>query len=70
MFSPGRLVRVQHKANFSHPLLGRNGGADKSLGQMSVDAVDEAVEVYMQGTIRVELIGHFKPCMTEIYLHI
>ena len=21
-------------------------------------------------TMRVELIGHFKPCMTEIYLHI
>ena len=22
------------------------------------------------GTMRVELIGHFKPCMTDIYLHI
>ena len=22
------------------------------------------------GTMRVELIGHFKPCITEIYLHI
>ena len=21
-------------------------------------------------TMRVELIGHFKPCMTDIYLHI
>jgi len=21
-------------------------------------------------TMRVELIGHFKPCVTEIYLHI
>ena len=23
-----------------------------------------------KGTMRVELIGHFKPCMTGIYLHI
>ena len=22
------------------------------------------------GTMRAELIGHFEPCMTEIYLHI
>ena len=24
----------------------------------------------IRATMRVELIGHFKPCMTEIYLHI
>ena len=23
-----------------------------------------------RGTMRVELIGHFKPCTTDIYLHI
>ena len=25
---------------------------------------------FFAGTMRVELIGHFKPCMTDIYLHI
>ena len=26
--------------------------------------------LHVRSTMRVELIGHFKPCMTEIYLHI
>ena len=29
----------------------------------------DAVRIYYS-TMRVELIGHFKPCTTEIYLHI
>ena len=28
------------------------------------------LNVVRPSTMRVELIGHFKPCMTEIYLHI
>ena len=36
-----------HKANFVHPLLGRSGGSNTNLGQMSVDEVPEAVEVFM-----------------------
>ena len=29
-----------------------------------------AVGLRLVCTMRAELIGHFKPCMTEIYLHI
>ena len=34
---------------------------------------ERALSVYsslLQPTMRAELIGHFEPCMTEIYLHI
>ena len=27
-------------------------------------------ELQVYATMRVELIGHFKPCITDIYLHI
>jgi ectoine hydroxylase-related dioxygenase (phytanoyl-CoA dioxygenase family) len=35
-----------HKSNFRHPLLHQH--SDSNLGQMSADAIEEAVEVYMQ----------------------
>ena len=33
------------------------------LGQITVRRV-------ARSTMRADIIGHFKPCMTEIYLHI
>ena len=33
--------------------------------------VEQTVDLYRvrNSTMRVELIGHFKPCVTDIYLH-
>ena len=28
------------------------------------------LDLYIQHTMRAKLIGHFQPCITEIYLHI
>ena len=36
----------------------------------NIDIVDTAKGREARPTMRAELIGHFKPCMTEIYLHI
>ena len=38
----------------------------RGAGQLITDPSGQ----YVLGTMRAELIGHFEPCMTEIYLHI
>ena len=34
------------------------------------DFSDEWAPLQQVSTMRAELIGHFQPCMTDIYLHI
>ena len=50
------------------------GAAKAALDQltrvMAMELARNGIRVNGLGTMRVELIGHFKPCMTEIYLHI
>ena len=41
--------------------------AEQAIGNHAVPVSDASPPVSV--TMRVELIGHFKPCMTEIYLH-
>ena len=32
--------------------------------------MDDAIDAPIDTTMRADIIGHFKPCMTDIYLHI
>ena len=50
-----------------HPLPGARGS--DGIGQ-TVGTAASVAEPGTAGTMRVQLICHFKPCMTEIYLHI
>ena len=40
----------------------------QQFGQARME-LNIALESALVPTMRVELIGHFQPCMTEIYLH-
>ena len=41
----------------------------KEIGRRGLAVVPEAVPPAAH-TVRAELIGHYQPCMTDIYLHI
>ena len=51
-----------------------SGGASRrsTLGESRKLLVDVGVQLSLEIAVRVrvQLIGHLKPCMTEIYLHI
>ena len=49
--------------------IGGDDAADVSCSG-SLDFRCEVRALAASRTMRAELIGHFKPCMTEIYLHI
>ena len=51
-------------------------GAETNIADKALTSIVQSAELvnYVRSlpmyTMRAELIGHFKPCMTEIYLHI
>ena len=61
----------------SYSSTGSGAGADNTTfareGDEEIEVVFEqpgSLGAPLQPTMRAELIGHFKPCMTDIYLHI
>jgi len=55
------------------------GGLEKQTSFRSLNAIEEllssatgltSLTLVRLRTMRVQLIGHFEPCMTDIYLHI
>ena len=76
-FLPERVVRT----DACDADQGGDGGQSRAEGYLRLPGVqdEDAPQgrigaprrwLCLHGTMRVELIGRFKPCMTEIYLHI
>eukprot|EP01048_Picozoa_sp_COSAG05_P015118 COSAG05_NODE_1787_length_4092_cov_1.788380_5_plen_261_part_00 len=54
----------------THPAGGEEGVEEQQLAAADGGTAAEGASGATQGTMRAELIGHYPPCMTDIYLHI
>ena len=63
------LRHVQDRADGVQPGGGHEAGECSALAYPAVHR-RSLLSRRSEGTMRVELIGHVKSCMTEIYLHI